>query len=263
MTHVEVARVARAEVATVEEPAQLTLPNLVLLFLLPGALATLVYVLLAPVLQVGGYPALAGLLVAIALVIIPFELAIVLRASNREHPGQGLLASVPYRAPIPLRDWLWLVPVLLIVAIVGFGILGLAEPAIRDALFGWVPGWFKDPLALDAIGVSSPSAMRTTLVAFVVLNAFAGPIVEELYFRGYLLPRMSRYGRWAPLLNASLFSLYHFWSPWGFLSRIAGVTPFAYAVMSKRNVYLGMVIHVALNTIGTASVVAFILPKLG
>lgn len=252
----------RAQVATVDEPSQLRLPKLLLLFLVPGALATLVYVLLAPVLQRDGYPPLAGLLVAIAVVIIPFELAVVLRASARDYPGQGLLASVPYREPIPLRGWLWLVPVLYVLAILGFGILGLAEPTLRDALFGWLPGWFSDPLPLDAT-VASPSAMRVTLVAYVVLNVFAGPIVEELYFRGYLLPRMSRYGPWAPLLNATLFSLYHFWSPWGFLSRIAGVTPFAYAVAWKRNVYLGMVVHVALNTLGTASVIAVIWPKLG
>jgi membrane protease YdiL (CAAX protease family) len=232
-----------------------------LLFLVPGALATLVYILLAPVLQREGYPALAALLVGIAIVIIPFELGVVLRASAREFPGQGLLASVPYREPIALRGWLFLVPFLYVVAILGFGILGLAEPAIRDGLFGWVPGWFRDPLPLDPAGLS-PSAMRVTLVAYVVLNAFTGPVVEELYFRGYLLPRMSRYGRGAPMLNATLFSLYHFWSPWGLLSRIVGVAPFAYAVAWKRNVYLGMVIHVALNALGTASVIAIIWPKL-
>jgi membrane protease YdiL (CAAX protease family) len=101
-----------------------------------------------------------------------------------------------------------------------------------------------------------------TLVLFVALNVFAGPMVEELYFRGYLLPRMSRFGRAAPLLNAVLFSLYHFWAPWQFLSRVAGVTPFAYGVWWKRNVYLGMTIHVLLNGIGTATVVALILGRL-
>ena len=53
-----------------------------------------------------------------------------------------------------------------------------------------------------------------TLCAFFVLNGVIGPVVEELYFRGFLLPRMERLGRWAPLVNATLFSIYHFWSPW-------------------------------------------------
>ena len=77
-----------------------------------------------------------------------------------------------------------------------------------------------------------------------------GPIVEELYFRGYLLPRMEWMGRWAPLVNVSLFSLYHFWSPWQMLGRILALAPTVYAVRWKENIYLGMVVHCTLNTLG-------------
>jgi membrane protease YdiL (CAAX protease family) len=74
---------------------------------------------------------------------------------------------------------------------------------------------------------------------------------------------MSQFGRWAPLLNVVLFSLYHFWSPWQFLSRIAGVAPFAYAVWWKENVYLGIVVHIALNAVSVATVAAIVIGALG
>ena len=109
------------------------------------------------------------------------------------------------------------------------------------------------PLPVDDVASFTRTAWIVTLVLYVALNVFAGPMTEELYFRGYLLPRMTRFGRAAPLLNAALFSLYHFWSPWQFLSRVAGVTPFAYGVWWKHNVYLGMAVHVLLNGIGTAT----------
>ena len=60
-------------------------------------------------------------------------------------------------------------------------------------------------------------------------------------------------GRWAPLVNVSLFSLYHFWSPWQIVARILGFGPTVYAVRWKRNVYLGMVVHCSLNTIAVAA----------
>ena len=66
-----------------------------------------------------------------------------------------------------------------------------------------------------------------------------GPIVEELYFRGWLLPRLERFGRCAPVLNAALFSLYHVWAPWQVVSRFVAVLPFIGAVWLQRNVYLG------------------------
>ena len=99
-------------------------------------------------------------------------------------------------------------------------------------------------------------------LALVAVITTVNGLAEELYFRGYLLPRMSRLGVWAPIVNTALFSLYHFWSPRSFLARVAGVTPVVYAVWRTENVYLGMVVHVLLNAIGTASLIALIASRL-
>ena len=236
--------------------------RLLVLHLTPGALATLVYAVLADPARAAGFPPISALFVAIVLVIIPFELAIIARAS-RNDPEGGWLAAVRFRTPMGARDWLLLAPALLVAAIIGFGLFSLLEAPLLDAFSGWLPDWYTQPLPVDAVDQYSRSAWTVTLVAYFVLNVFAGPIVEELYFRGYLLPRMTGYGRWAPLFNVTLFSLYHFWAPWQFLSRIAGLTPLAYAVWWKRNIYIGMAVHVALNGIGTATISALILSRLG
>ena len=257
--------IALDPVAAPGAPAVTDIPTgrLLVLFLLPGALAALVFILASGPVAALGFPPLMGLLVAIAFVIIPFELGTVIRASRQAVPGGSALASVPYRRPMRALDWAWLVPVLLLLSILGFGLVGVIEPSIQTSLFGFLPDWFVRPLPVDDVASFTRTAWIVTLVLFVALNVFAGPMTEELYFRGYLLPRMTRFGRAAPLLNAALFSLYHFWSPWQFLSRVAGVTPFAYGVWWKHNVYLGMAIHVLLNAIGTATVVVLILGRLG
>jgi uncharacterized protein len=241
--------------------AQLSWPRLLALHLAPGLLATLLFVIIADGVQRVGYPPLAAFLIAVAVLIVPFELAVVILA-GRGLRGGGLLAAVPYRRPLTVRQWLIYVPVLLVVAIVGFGLVGLVDPAIRDALFGWLPDWFRELVDVDAVSHYEASAWTVTLVAYFLLNVLIGPVVEELYFRGYLLPRMTRLGVWAPLVNTVLFSLYHFWSPWSFLARVAGVAPFAFGVWRTENVYLGMVVHVLLNGIGTASLIALIASRL-
>lgn len=162
----------------------MTIWRLLLLHLIPGALATLVFVLLAGSVEAAGYPPLAALLISIALVIIPFELGVVLFAGRRE---RGLLSAIPYRDRMTARDWVILVPVLVVAGILGFGLVGVVEPSIRDILFGWLPGWYLSPLPTDEIGRFSSTAWTTTLGAYLVLNVAVGPIVEELYFRGYLL----------------------------------------------------------------------------
>ena len=51
-------------------------------------------------------------------------------------------------------------------------------------------------------------------------------------------------------VNISLFSLYHFWTPWQLISRIIWLLPWGFAVERKKNIYLMMIAHIAGNTIG-------------
>ena len=71
---------------------------------------------------------------------------------------------------------------------------------------------------------SKPALLITYGLAalFVVV---LGPVVEELYFRGHLLPRMQFAGRWAPLLHSVLFALYHFFTPWMIVTRSIAMLP--------------------------------------
>ena len=137
-----------------------------------------------------------------------------------------------------------------------FGILwGPIQPAFRDELFGFLPDWVRQPFGFEDPGRFSSGALVTTAVLFVALNGIIGPTVEELYFRGHLLPRIDRLGAWAPVLNASLFTLYHLWSPWQLPVRVLQTLPFIYLVWRKRSLYLGLVVHCLMNTIGAVGVV--------
>jgi membrane protease YdiL (CAAX protease family) len=240
-------------------PERLRVPVLLALFLVPGAMVTAVFVLLAPFVERAGFPAIAALLVAILIVLVPIELGVILRSGG--NGARGIMSAVSYRRAMPVRDWVWLVPVLVVAAFVGFGLSMAIEPAIIDRLFSWLPDWFVRPIDVGRIGDYSREAWLLTLVTYLVVNGFVGPIVEELYFRGYLLPRMEWMGRWAPLVNVSLFSLYHFWSPWQLLGRILGFGPTVYAVRWKENVYLGMVVHCTLNTLGVSLVMGMVLGR--
>jgi uncharacterized protein len=250
----------QAPVAGAAAVEQLSVPALIGLSLIPGALVTIMFVALAPIATAAGFPVIAALLASIAIVMVPVELGIVMWA-GRGH-ASPLGAMIPYREPISARDWAWLVPGLIVLAFLGFGIHMLIEPQIISSLFSWVPDWFVSPLVPDRIADFSSTAWIITIAAYFALNGLIGPIVEETYFRGYLLPRMERFGRWAPLFNTALFSLYHFWSPWQFFARILGIGPMVYAVRWKRNIYLGMVVHCTLNVIGVSLVAMLVFSRL-
>jgi membrane protease YdiL (CAAX protease family) len=74
--------------------------------------------------------------------------------------------------------------------------------------------------------------------------------MEEVYFRGFLLPRMNKLGKSAPLVNAALFSIYHLFSPWELISRVFGCAPFAYAVWHTKDIRISIAVHCSMNMIG-------------
>jgi membrane protease YdiL (CAAX protease family) len=76
-------------------------------------------------------------------------------------------------------------------------------------------------------------------------------IVEEFYFRGYLLPRLEKHVKgYAPLINTILFSVYHFFSPWENPVRILALLPIIYLVWYKRDIRFLLITHLSANAVG-------------
>lgn len=231
---------------TYSEVEQHGLGKSLLLHLLPGALITIFLIVFGPVLMRMGWPPIFSLFLAILLVLIPFELGYLLLQGRRLNGRWSLRGVVLFREPVPLWQYFLLVPVLF--AWAGFVFVVLAKPLdafLTTRFFSWVPSWFF----LDRFDSTqySGSVLKLTWLFGLALNGVLGPVVEELYFRGYLLPRLARFGWVAPLLNVVLFSLYHFFSPWQNLTRIVGFLPYVYVVWWKKDVKLGICVHCLCN----------------
>ena len=112
------------------------------------------FVLFAPVIDALGFPPIAALLTAIVLVLVPTELGVLWWAARRE--GVRVADLIPYRRSFPGREWAVLVPGLIVLAFLGFGLLQIIEPALIDRFFGWLPDWYVAPIQVDRIGDYSP-----------------------------------------------------------------------------------------------------------
>ena len=231
----------------------------VVLHLLPGAIATAVYILSVPFFMRRGYPSITALYLPMILTAILVEGGYLLYQAQKKDGARSLTNVINYREPVPW--WMYILFPLLIL-VWGVLVTGLVSPVDNLLLkrgFAWLPDWYALRNLLDIKTMYSHEAILITFGCALLLNVFVGPIVEELYFRGHLLPRLSRFGRWAPLLNVLLFSLYHLWTPWQFLSRVVLLVPMVYVVWWKRNIYLGMIAHCLLNLIGTVVLFAQLL----
>ena len=236
---------------------QHTLPTSIALHLLPGALVVLFYAGVGiPVATRLGLPPLAGLLLAVLAVLLPVELGYLGYLGLKRNGRLSLEGVVLYRERVPGRLMARYVAVLFAWTVLSNAALAAVDRFLFTRGFSWLPEWFLLDLNVDRY---ARPALVATLLASLLVSGIAAPVAEELYFRGYLLPRLARLGGWAPVVHTILFALYHFWTPWLAVTRIIFFLPTVYAVWSKQSIAIAIWVHCLGNTVGTLAMLAAVL----
>lgn len=224
----------------------LRLPQLLWLHLYPGLIVLALFAALAPLAQGAGIPTMGVLLALEVGFLAPFVYFKLRSVARRESGSSRPQDALGFASPPRWRSYLWLVPLGLVLAIVGFELLRPLDEGLKAAISGWLPAWHY---SVDMQRHSREVLLALFLVA-IVADGLVGPIAEEVYFRGYLLPRMQHLGVWAVALNGGLFALYHFWQPMNYPSLLAASCVFAAIAWWRRDYRLAVGVHCLMNTLG-------------
>jgi len=229
----------------------------VIYHLLPGILIGGVYYLIVPAIIKAGYPSVMALIVTALFVLVPVELGILFYQGKKRNGKFSLEGIVLYRYKLPWHQYLLWVPVIFVTS----GLIMTALNPISSLIegwFTWIPEWLR--LGMGLSGDYERGKLIQTYILHFIFIIFVTPSVEEIYFRGFLLPRMPENLRWGkPILHSLLFALYHVWSPWMFLARSLALLPLITVVSWKKNLYLGMIAHWLINSIDFFIGIAFLL----
>jgi membrane protease YdiL (CAAX protease family) len=220
----------------------------VVLHLLPGLLALGLFTLLARPVENLGFPSMMPWLVSVLCVLLPFELGYLLYQGRRRNGRFSLSGVIAYRQRLSAPQIVLWTAVTFAAVLVLFVLSGPATNYLQARVFAWVPGWFVLDTGIEGGGYTR-SALLLLNAASVLVFVIGVPIVEEMYFRGYLLPRISYLGMWGVPANALLFALYHFTTPWVFVTRVLITLPLAYVAYRKQNILPGIVVHAIANSV--------------
>jgi len=132
------------------------------------------------------------------------------------------------------RVWLWVLPFIVFSAVVNAGLIDPEGPLPRDL-----------PNAIQTDRVEHFFSGNWGWFAMLVAVALLSPVVEELLFRGLLLPRMRAvFGRLDFVVNGALFGLYHLHQPWSMpASVIDGIVNQAYPSRRFQSTWMGIIVH--------------------
>jgi uncharacterized protein len=235
---------------------EISLSKLLCLIFIPTSILTIVYILIGFLQNI--IPSLLLFYLCATFILFPIEIGIVMYASKEEYGSYSLKSSFSRHNKM---SW-WKIFLYGSFLFAFAGIMSVTIAPLENNLFAPISNLQKQitPVYFDWNNIEyfkqySKDILLLTFVGYFVLNVIVGPIVEELFFRGYLTSKISRFGNFAPLIITILFSLYHFWLPFNNLFRIAVFFPAALIVWKKKNIYISIVFHCLCNLLSTISLI--------
>ena len=224
---------------------QLSKTKSILFHLYPGLIITACFAVMAPALLYYRFPPQLSMLLTIVLVAIPILVLHLKKVKHSEHKSR-LREINGYQRRLSAGKLALYITALVIFMFLVWGFTAPLNVIITDKLLSWLPSWYT----VQGFAGYGNQIIIVTLVANLLVNGVLAPIVEEYYFRGYLLPRMRAWGKWSFVVNAALFSFYHFWQPYVYLTLLIALLPMSWAVWRTKDLRVGIYTHCALNIIG-------------
>jgi membrane protease YdiL (CAAX protease family) len=216
---------------------------LIVLHLAPGIIFAVFFFGLSWILIRLGLTGYLALLIAIPACLAPIEIGVMLLWSVRFTGKRSLSEAIRYRRKGTGVEYVVL-PLLLLLC---WAVLSIAMSPItlylETHLPAWLPVWASQGALINGLTNAPPIQRNITLGLAVLFSGFVAPVVEELYFRGFLLPRMEHWGWAAPIVNALLFAVYHFYFPENVPAIFVIFVPISFVVMLKKNWRIGLIVH--------------------
>lgn len=116
----------------------------------------------------------------------------------------------------------------------------------------YMPFWLNpsiDSMNTD-MGILSPDyPLKGNYLVLVIMTItlLLNILAEEIYFRGWLLPKMQNFGKWSWVLNGTLFALYHTFQLWLFPVLLPLSLATALTVYLSKSILPAVVTHVVAN----------------
>jgi uncharacterized protein len=132
------------------------------------------------------------------------------------------------------KVWLWALPFVVLSAAVNALPIDPVGPMPRDL-----------PKLIDTDRAEHFFTGNWGWFGMLVAVALLAPVVEELLFRGLLLPRMrAAFGKRDFVANGALFTLYHVHQPWSMPATLLdGIFAAAYPAKRFQSIWIGLFTH--------------------
>lgn len=235
--------------------SQLSVIQFLLATFIPSAFAFMGFHFIAPRLVTNGIPALyAWLIVASTMLLILIIIAIILLLREARKLEVPLSTRVCFRK-LSIKELLIYILLFIISAVICLGASKLVVPMINMVGFK-IPSYtpfFLNPeinTATSDLATLAPGVQiigNYGLVVFVAITILLNVLAEEFYFRAWMLPKLSKYGAGAWVINGFLFAFYHTFQLWLLPVLLIGSLIMAFIFYKSKSIWPTLIGHLVTN----------------
>jgi membrane protease YdiL (CAAX protease family) len=152
------------------------------------------------------------------------------------------------------KDWIWTILLILVVLVTYFGLSSVSKWLSSFKLFAPHPDFPQDMSPEGVSNLKQGVLFGMTLKGkwWIVIAYFIGWVLnilgEEFWYRGWMLPRQEvAFGKFAWLINGTMFTFQHWMQPWNFLSILPGALFMSFVLQLRKNTWIGIIQHGLIN----------------
>ena len=236
-------------------------------FAIPSAIGFVGFRTVLPMVYENGVPAVVAWPAIASVMLLAFTLVPILMMKREAAQLNISLKARMCLKTITRREWLFAVAVLIVGLLVTMS-MGAVSVFWGELTGLSVPEYFPfflnpaiDPMVTDPAVLTPGFELKGAywLVGLMLITLFLNILVEELYFRAWLLPKMQNLGAASWAVNGLAFAFYHTFQLW-LLPQIIPLSLFmAFVVYKTKSIWPAFVIHLLVNSLTGVAMVMLVM----
>lgn len=238
-----------------------------LAFAIPSAMGLFGFHFILPWLFEGGMPAVVAWPLVASVMLLAFTIVPVLIMKREAAELNISLKARLCLRPLSRKEWLIAFGILIIGLVAALSLGGLNT--IWSEFIGLKsPEYFPfflnpaiDPMVADPATLTPGFELKGAywLVGLMLVTLFLNILVEELYFRAWLLPKMQNFGKISWLVNGLAFAFYHTFQLWLLPQILPLSLLMAFIVYKTKSIWPVFIIHLLINSLTGVAMVMLIM----
>ncbi|MFP6596369.1 MAG: CPBP family intramembrane glutamic endopeptidase [Candidatus Hydrogenedentota bacterium] len=238
---------------------QLSFIQVLLAFAIPSALAFLGFRVVLPRIVENGTPVMIAWPSIAAIMLFGFVIAAFFLLRSEARQLNIPLATRMCLKNLSLKQWSTYGAILIIGFILSAGAAQIVEPFMKITgltIPDYMP-FFLNPAinSMEAdpaiLSPGLPLKGHFLLIPLMGITLILNILAEELYFRAWMLPKMSKYGNGGWIASGALFALYHTFQLWLFPVLLIASLTFSFVIYKSKSILPAMAGHFIANFLFT------------